>query len=167
MTTKRVFFTTALVLAVLSALLAAACGSAKHRALSVRWESQQAGPVSLDPRDESGSLHQTVVYIQNGGSRLRDARLRLRNGANTALGLDVGGTVTNTSTLIEGGDQVWRLGDLEADGRVTFPLGLWFDLSPQLEKADGVHLTLELLSPDLAAPVESTALVVKVASKPS
>jgi len=142
--------------------LTACGGSDKPAALSVRWEASQGGPVHVNISDESPGVHQTYVYVHNGATPLRDARLRLRNVDSSSLGLGVGGTVTRAPTHIEGQDQVWELGDLEPGSSLRFPLGLWFDVSPQLESANGVSLKLELLSPDLQTPVESTKLLVSV-----
>ena len=152
-----------LIAAAASLVLLTACGGGKGgSSVNVRWEAQQGGAVLVDVNDASASstLHQTYVYIRAGDSTLHKASLRLRG--DYPLGINVAGTVANMPTQIDGHDQVWDIGDIEPGQGVRFPLGVWFDVNPGLDKATGLSIRLELSSPDLPRPIASSELQVAV-----
>jgi hypothetical protein len=148
--------------ALLAVLALTACGGKGDSDPVVRWQPSDGAALNLSTSDKSGSLHQTDVLIDSGPATLRGAHLRFRADFNTPVGLEIGGTVTRVPTLIDGHDQVWDLGDLDAGSHIRFPIGMWFDVNPGLKSAKDVELTLELSSRDLSTPVESSALVVSV-----
>jgi hypothetical protein len=150
-------------IALLTLVSLTACGgSDKGSAPAVRWLPVQGNSVQVAPADDSTRVHQTNVYIDSGAQGLRDVRLRLRDTHSTPAGLDVGGTITKSPTVFEGRDEIWSIGDLQPGVRYEFPIGVWFDVDPRLQRSQGGELTLQLQSPDLSTPLESTALVIKM-----
>jgi hypothetical protein len=145
--------------ATLLLLLVTACGGSDDGAVRVAWQARDGGPVRLQLR-ENGT-YQTDVLVHNAsGETLRDARLHLRQ-HNPLLGIEIVGTVTNARTEHGYDGDYWRLGDLRPGQRLSFPIALWIETSPQLASASGIELTIDLVSGDLDEPLTSTPLRVE------
>jgi hypothetical protein len=140
-------------------LLTTACGGSDGGSVHVAWQSRDGGPVRLQL--QPNGTYQTDVFVRNDtGETLRDARLHLRP-HNPKLGIEIVGTVTNARTEHAYDSDFWRLGDLRPGERVSFPIGLWIETTPQLKNASGIELTIDLVSRDLDEPLTSTPLRVE------
>jgi hypothetical protein len=141
-------------------LLSSACGGGNDGAVHVAWQSRDGGPVRLQLK--ANDTYQTDVLVHNATSEtLRDARLHLRP-HEPRLGVGIVGTITNTRTEHGYDGDYWRLGDLRPGQSVSFPLGLWIEVSALVRNAPGLDLTIDLVSRDLDEPLTSTPLRIEV-----
>jgi hypothetical protein len=153
--------------ALLTVFVVVALSRPSDGGLRLRWAGAEglAGG-AVQATDGGGSLA-TVVYIYNDtGEPLRDASLRFYpNRVAAPAGFSLG-TVANVSSHFDGSAQVWPLGDIAPGTRLIFNLGLWFDGSAAVNTTDDVGLTIQLASPDLAAPLTSNQLQVNLIRSP-
>jgi hypothetical protein len=144
----------ALVLLLVAASLLPGCGRAGEPRLSLLW--RVAGSADL----ADGAPLATFVELRNlSDKRARQVELRFNpsqaGGAHTGLSI---GTISNAASRFDGPAQVWELGDLPPDALVRFEIGLWFDSALATSGEQWVALSVQITSPDLAAPVSSNVL---------
>jgi hypothetical protein len=140
-------------------LVTAACGGSDGGTVHVAWQTRDGGPVRLELKEND--TYQTDVLVHNAtGETLRDARLHLKQN-NPSLGIEIVGTVTSARTQHAYDGDYWNLGDLRPGEKLSFPIALWIETTPQLKSASGMDLTIDLVSRDLDEPLTSTALRVE------
>jgi hypothetical protein len=147
------------VVAALSLLILAGCGSREEAGLSLTWRlAEQAGQPLLQGR---APLPTVVEVVNRSGRTARDLRLYLAplDPRHAPAGLSVG-TVSRVASGFDGQSQYWDLGDLGPRSRLVFEIALWPE-SP-LATRGHVVLDLRLVERGLEDRAASTSLTLSV-----